>query len=1111
MKIYGTYSFTGRAQQWKVPAGVTEAVFECWGASGGMSSTLVVNGRVNETRSTSGDRNIDFTNRNSAGLGRSYANGSGYAKGRKTVKEGEVYWVYVGGNGGPGRSAIRERADHTFAWSATGGTGGWNGGASGGRGALVFKNLFNSDTTKVNFTQTGMPGSASAGQLWHDTDAHLVRKCKKTYSSGGSISNNWVTVTDTHPHAVGPSGGGGGGATDIRTGSDATKRILVAGGGGGSAGPWNRTGPDVWALSACPDTPAPPFGSDVTTATGVNSTWASSTNYFSSGWGLGGCGGAGGPGAGQQPTVNSGSATQGGNGGAASGRHREGSITTAVSASGGNGGTNLVGGRGGRGGGVDGDTVVGGAGAAATGGHDDWCAGGGGGGGGYYGGGGGGQGFRVGWDSYEIATFGGGGGGGSNYASPLLSEVLLTGGARPPAPSTSKPTGANGAGGFARITYALPPKVSLVAPSAVSFVGQPYSLTFRYSPALDSGAPIESYVVGTSADPDATAPTTVSTISARSTETEFTHAFATSPADGVTWAYFVKVVDTDGDSSPWTKQKVRGRTLPAPATITSPASGSIFTDTATVAWSIGGQTPLVAYRLGMLGIGLDGEPVDIRPEGWIPGGSRVNLAPDPGFKTTAIWSGSGGAGSLTSSTTYPGVSGSSGRISWAAAAPSAPTLLQRSMEIDSLIPGERYRMALNVASATANDTRQVRVSVARPDGVSIASTTVDLSAAAAGAYVLADLEFTPQTQSVTVEIQPTDSSGDFGMADVGQITHLTDWLIELAPTPRALFTDDFEDGISRWEAESGSPTLGVSPEFNTGGQSLGVTATGATSVVRQTAASRVPCAPGQIARVQVSASQQGAATLRSFTAGVVFYDGAGVVIGAAHVSPAKTFTALDSWVTAEVTWGPAPAGTVAVGAQVSISGAAADAFSIDDVSVSVGAPGAYFDGTNLNGNGGSVSWKGAVNASPSLLTGTDILSDTLTVQDVRLLGAQVYLDTLDDDAVAYGGRPSRSLLSVVANPSTPATPEVELQVDRDAGVMRLLLDADDAAVSNKTVYFDIFRNGVRVAHRLIPEQVTRSAVFEDVPGHAEQATYVVRAFDDGGGYTDQSDGTVVYT
>lgn len=1118
MRIYSTFRYTGRAQQWKVPAGVTEALFECWGASGGMSSTLVVNGRVGEIRSSAGQRNADFTNRNSAGLGRSYANGAGYAKGRKAVTAGDTYWIYVGGNGKPGRSAIRERANGTYGWSAYGGEGGWNGGGDGGKGSLIYQNLFNSNTTKVNYTQTGMPGAATVGQLWHDTDAHVVRRCKKTYSSGGSIGGNWVTVTDTHPYAVGPSGGGGGGATDIRMGgSDISQRILVAGGGGGAAGPWTRTGPDVWALSACPTTPTPPFGSDVLKATGPNSTWSSLTNYFSSGWGMGGVGGATGPGAGRQVTVNSGAATQGGNGGAATGRHKEGLATPSVAGSGGTGGTALRGGLGGKGGGVDGTQGTGGRGANASGGYDDWCAGGGGGGGGLYGGGGGGQGFKSGWDDgRETSTMGGGGGGGSNYASPILSDILLTGAARPPAASTSAPTGANGIGGFARITYSLPPKVSLVNPSAIAYVGEGYDLTFRYSPAVASGAKIKSYVVGTNADPNASTPTSVVTIAVRESETEFTYEFPTSPANGVTWAYFVKVIDTDDDESPWAKQRVRGRTAPAPAVITSPAAGSVFNDSALVTWTPGDQSPLIAYRLGLRGLDPHtGEVVDRRPEGWTPGGSRVNLAPDPGFKTAAVWVGKGGAITLVSQTTYPGASGSSGRINWSGVVVDAPTLLQETVPITGFIPGERYRMLLWLASETANDTRLNRVSIARPDGVSIASTMVDFSAQPAGGYVSVDMEFTPQDQSITVQVQPSNSDGDFGMADPAQFTYLANWMIELAAMPRAIFTEDFEDGsTARWAPFTGSgATLSISDEFYTGTKSAKVTAeTGGSTSTRiwQADASRKACAPGQSVRVQVSASQLVGATLRSFQSAIVFFDAAGAQIGTAKTSTAQAFAALEDWRTASVTWGPAPAGTAKVAAQVIYTSAAGDEFAFDDITVSVGAPGSYFDGTNLAGHGGSVSWLGPVNASPSLLTGSDILSDTLTVKDIRLKDAVIYLDTLDDEAVAYGGAPSRATVSVLANPSLPATPTVELQVDRDAGLMRLLLDAADGAVSNKTVYFDIYRNGIRVAHRLIPDRVDRTAMFEDVPAHAEEASYVVRSFDSGGGYTDQSDGTVAY-
>ena len=109
MRAYDHFRYTGTEQRWVAPKGVTQALFECWGAAGGMPSTLAWHGKVRQVVGGSAPtNNVFYNNPNGQGqLGVSFANGAGYAQGLKTVSEGDLYYVYVGGNGGPGHSAIK--------------------------------------------------------------------------------------------------------------------------------------------------------------------------------------------------------------------------------------------------------------------------------------------------------------------------------------------------------------------------------------------------------------------------------------------------------------------------------------------------------------------------------------------------------------------------------------------------------------------------------------------------------------------------------------------------------------------------------------------------------------------------------------------------------------------------------------------------------------------------------------------------------------------------------------------------------------------------------------------------------------------------------------------
>lgn len=1121
MRVFRTFPYKGFPEIWRVPTGVTEAIFECWGAAGGPASSVVDEGAVGVTNADNPVPNDDFTNNPNldGALGTSYSNNSGYVIATRSVRVGEEYRITVGGNGGGGASAIRKTATG-YAVGGRGGVGGYNGGGGGGAGAHVYQNLYNAAGTSVSFTQAGLPGAANAGQLWLKTDTNKVYRCKTKYTSGGSLANNWTLVTDTHQHFMGSSGGGGGGATDIRLGgAGLAHRILVAGGSGGSGGSKSVDGNDRWVITSCPLNPSPPFGNDTVAPTGLNKTWASRINYLSSGWGLGGLGGGTGPQPGAQTTADAGFATIAGSGGPATARHKTGTVPPAIPGSVGQGGNQIKGGTAGSGGqgvtsGVLGIGGHGGAASGVTGSQpDDFCAGGGGGGGGYYGGGGGGQGFLVLGSTFQttkIATQGAGGGGGSSYAHPSFRGVFFAAGVRPPAPVGNSGTGANGRGGFARITYRLPPRVQWTATKNTAIENVDFPMTFSYSPAEAGGSKIDYYVAGWATSTGATFPTVQTVVQlegADEAKTSFTFSEFLAPPAGTSWAFFVKAVDKDGDSSVWLKQIVKGIAAPpAGATITSPISGGQFVDSGVVTWTLGSQSPLVAYRLGLNGNDLDTPSLEREfLTGWRAGGSRVNLATDPGFKANAVWSSTSNV-SLVTDATYPGVSGSNGKIAWTAATDGSAE--NHTTAWNNLIPDVNYRLLLDIASGTATDARKVMVRIEDAAGI-LDTYTVDLSAGGAGTYVTTELEFTCRTeQGVILRIIPSDASGEFGNAEASQITYLRNLLLEIAYVGDAEAVFDFEGGSTTGWAPTNC-TLAIGDEFYTGEHSLKMTSTagGSPSIASNVLGDTTRAVTvGQ--RYSFDGRMLAATEASNVRLDIVWLDAALATIstttGTTIAAPQNT------WVNPTVT-GVAPANAVwaRLVAVFDASAAAKDVFF--DYGVFASAPrGAYFDGTNLNGNTGSVSWTGATDASASLLTGADRLSGVLTFKDVRLSNGEISLDTLDNDSVVAGSDYLRAVQPVKINPSTPATPDVELVVDHGNGLMVLNIDAADAAIANKTSYFDIFRDGIRIVTGLRPSAATRIASYTDAPASGETVVYTVRAWDSARGYTDTSDGTVTH-
>lgn len=801
---YRVWSFNGVVQRWTIPIGATSVFFECWGAAGGMACPPVNQGAVNKLRGGGAAVNSKFTNTPGewkGQLGVSYANAAGYTSGYIAVAPGNVFSLFVGGNGGPGHSTILNRPT---GFSVKGGfergPAGWNGGGRGGFGSVGSRN-----------TVSGI----------------------------------------THTAISGGSGGGGGGATDIRYGGEAlTDRIMVAGGGGGSGGAKATGGGGGWKYAVYPMAARPPipFGTDdVVTAkptpkqqkvitkksktqvtvfapinnkapqtpiswgalpgTGVWGTYATRTRFFSSGWGIGGSGG--GP---SKFVVSGGVAAQGFDGGGATAARPWGAVAlTVVPSSAGQGGGATVGGKKGTTQGqqtyagaapgytgpTDGSLGLGGIGADAPGTNSDWVMGAGGGGGGYFGGGGGGMGH---WALAGVGfSKGGGGGGGSNFVGSAFTKPIMYGNAVPPKSWVSGlKSGANGKGGFIRATYHVLPTMTFTprqTPTAVATtlpftVGVTFNALNQQLGAVFSA--LDHFQIGYGTASDVT-PTLFSE-SVRADEdldedgdgTTYTFPAGIFTA-GTTYRLFVRGTDEIGDVGPWAYVPVLAvspASISAP-TITSPVSGAQMTPVPTsipVTWT-NPNSPVLAFQVQM----FDDDDNIIADSGTRPGGSRINLAKDPGFISGGEWSGGNGT-YIANLTSAPGVSGKNGRVTWGVS--STGDRIQNTGSYPT-VPGTEYRVTIRLASANTNDSRPVSFQVLDADGSILSATAVDWASSVAGTHKTVTLFFTAGDSQTQFALIPSDSNGDAGSSESGQITFLADWILEP-------YTDDMATALPAW-------------------------------------------------------------------------------------------------------------------------------------------------------------------------------------------------------------------------------------------------------------------------------------------------------------------------
>ena len=755
--VYRTWKYTGDQQVFTVPQNVFKIFFECWGAAGGMASPPVRQGALYTTLGGSAPSNRYYSNdpKNSAQLGTSYANNSGYASGWINVTPGDTFFITVGGNGGPGLSTIRASTNlgvPRTVGSFAGGRAGYNGGAIGGKGYFGTRNSI----------------SATA-----------------------------------HTTVSGGSGGGGGGATDIRYGGNAlSNRILVAAGSGGSGGTKSTVGIGVWKETPVSSNAAkPPFGKDVPltlVGTGINRTWATWVRYLVSGWGVGGVGGASSWAPSPLP-VSGGFATQGGTGGGGTKAQSWGVNPTTISAlSGGSGGRPLSGGIAGKTPGQDvytaapvgytaaanGALGLGGKGADGPG-HDatqfsDWVCGGGGGAGGYYGGGGGGQGHYS--ASGAQYSKGGGGGGGSNFAdTTVFTKTTLVGCARPPL-GTMFQYGANGQGGFVRASYKIAPNATFEPSQTPTVVTSSRSFTVSISfNEPGASATLDHYQLGYGTSADTTPSLFIDTVFPLKTDdlSEYAQRTYTYPANiftaGTAYKLFVRVWDAAGDVSAWTSSPVTAvaaSTTTAP-TIVTPATGGQVTPVPAlipVTWT-NPATPLVAYVVEI----LDQYGTVLVSSGPQPGGSRINMARDPGFFLSAEWTPSAGATYVGADIAAPGASTKNGKVTWALRTDGSAQLTSGTY---TFVPNTAYRLSLGLASSLVNDPKNLLVQVVSGAGDVIAGLLLDYTTTAALAYQTVNLVFTPYDTGTTITVTPVDTSGSPGNSIAGQITYLANYLLE---------------------------------------------------------------------------------------------------------------------------------------------------------------------------------------------------------------------------------------------------------------------------------------------------------------------------------------------
>ncbi len=228
------FAFTGAAQQFTVPAGVTQLLLQAFGAQGGpgasgngvAAAAGGLGAQANGTLSVApgavihinvGGQANAFNGGGAGGLNNTSGGGGGATDVRVAPGDIDNRVLTAGGGGGGGASGASFGWGATFAYSGSGGGGGAGGGVAGGDGANV--TATDPYDTTASFTSggakggtVGAGGAASAG-------------CPGYLGTDGAVSDGGNGAVPSPFNSQSGSGGGGGGG--VANGG---------GGGGGSAG-----------------------------------------------------------------------------------------------------------------------------------------------------------------------------------------------------------------------------------------------------------------------------------------------------------------------------------------------------------------------------------------------------------------------------------------------------------------------------------------------------------------------------------------------------------------------------------------------------------------------------------------------------------------------------------------------------------------------------------------------------------------------------------------------------------------------------------------------------------------------------------------------------------
>ena len=187
-----TFDYTGAAQTWQVPAGITSITIECWGAQGGISSFGDIGGK------------------------------GGYAKGTLAVTPGQSLNVFVGGVGGNNGSTI----------NAFNGGGRPYGSSAGGGGACDVRSGGTALANRV-IVAAGGGGGGEGRSVGGGAGGNGGGTTGTDGIPANGTGNNGFGGSQTAGGAGGNGGWGAGGNGSLGAGGDSAGGGYADGGGGG--------------------------------------------------------------------------------------------------------------------------------------------------------------------------------------------------------------------------------------------------------------------------------------------------------------------------------------------------------------------------------------------------------------------------------------------------------------------------------------------------------------------------------------------------------------------------------------------------------------------------------------------------------------------------------------------------------------------------------------------------------------------------------------------------------------------------------------------------------------------------------------------------------------